>query len=148
MADSTGCRGPASDQPTTPDETPASTSRPPVPDAVAHHLASASDAGREFYGILRDIVQHHAPEATQEISYAMPVFLVDGKRLLHAAPWKAHLAIYPLPEERDLDPQTTAALATHSSGASTLKLLYKQPFPTELVDAVVRAHLARLADGR
>jgi len=72
---------------------------------VAHHLASATDAGREFYGILRDIVQRHAPEATEEISYSMPVFLVDGKRLLHAAPWKAHLAIYPLPEERDLDPQ-------------------------------------------
>ena len=115
---------------------------------MAHHLASATDAGREFYGILRDIVKLHAPEATEGISYSMPVFLLDGKRLLHAAPRKAHLAIYPLPEERDLDPQTTAALATHSSGASTLKLLYKKPFPTELVDAVVRAHLARLADGR
>ena len=80
-----------------------------MPDAVAHHLASATDAGRALYGILRDI------EATEEISYSMPVFLVDGKRLLHAAPWKAHLAIYPLPEERDLDPQTTAALATHSA---------------------------------
>ena len=90
----------------------------------------------------------HAPEATEGISYSMPVFLLDGKRLLHAAPWKAHLAIYPLPEERDLDPQAAPALADHSSGDSTLKLLYKQPFPTELVDAVVRAHLARLADGR
>lgn len=126
----------------------ASTSRPPVPGAVAHHLASTTDTGREFYGILRDIVQRHAPGATEGISYAMPVFLVDGKRLLHAFPWKAHLAIYPLPEERDLDPQASAALAAHSSGASTLKLLYTKPFPTDLVDAVVRAHLARLADGR
>ena len=51
-------------------------------------------------------------------------------------------------EAEDLDAEATAALEAHSSGASTLKLLYREEFPTLLVDAVVRAHLARLAAGR
>ena len=49
--------------------------------------------------------------------------------------------------DRDLDPAATAALEAHSSGASTLKLPYREAFPADLVDAVVRAHVARLAAG-
>ncbi len=119
-----------------------------TPDAVAHYLASTSDAGRAAYGALREIVLRHEPGATETLSYKMPTFVVGGVRLMHVSAWKAHLAIYPLPDERDLDPQASAALAARSSGASTLKLPYKEPFPTDLVDAVVRAHLARVADGR
>lgn len=120
----------------------------PTPDAVAQYLASTSDAGRAAFGALREIVTRHEPGASVTLSYNMPTFLVGGVRLLHASAWKAHLAIYPLPDERDLDPRASAALAAHSSGASTLKLPYAEPFPTDLVDAVVRAHLARVADGR
>lgn len=119
-----------------------------TPDAVARYLERTSDAGRAAYGAVRDIVLRHEPSATETLSYTMPTFVVGGVRLLHASAWKAHLAIYPLPDERDLDPEAVAALAAHSSGASTLKLPYTQPFPTDLVDAVVRAHLARVADGR
>ena len=119
-----------------------------TPDAVAHYLASTSDAGRAAYGALREIVLRHEPGATETLSYKMPTFVVGGVRLMHVSAWKAHLAIYPLPDERDLDPEASAAMAARSSGASTLKLPYKDPFPTDLVDAVVRAHLARVADRR
>ena len=119
-----------------------------TPDAVQRYLESTSEAGREFYGAVRDLVLEHAPDATESVSYNMPTFLVGGSRLLHASAWKEHLAIYPLPPAEDLDAEATAALEAHSSGASTLKLLYREEFPTDLVDAVVRAHLARLAAGR
>ena len=115
---------------------------------MARYLERTSDAGRAAYGAVREIVLRHEPAATETLSYNMPTFVVGDVRLLHASAWKAHLAIYPLPDERDLDPQASAALAAHSSGASTLKLPYSEPFPTDLVDAVVRAHLARVADGR
>ena len=119
-----------------------------TPEAVARYLESAPETGRDFYRAVRDLVLLHAPEATQTLSYNMPTFVVDGHRLLHASAWKEHLAIYPLPPAEDLDDEATAALEAHSSGASTLKLLYREEFPTDLVDAVVRAHLARVAAGR
>ena len=119
-----------------------------TPDAVDRYLESAPEAGRDFYRAVRDLVLRHAPDAGQTLSYNMPTFVVDGHRLLHASAWKEHLAIYPLPPAEDLDAEATAALEAHSSGASTLKLLYREEFPTLLVDAVVRAHLARLAAGR
>ena len=119
-----------------------------TPDAVDRYLETAPERGREFFLALRDLVLQHAPAATETLSYNMPTFVVDGSRLLHASAWKEHLAIYPLPPAEDLDAEATAALEAHSSGASTLKLLYKEEFPTDLVDAVVRAHVARVADGR
>ena len=117
-------------------------------DSVEGYLARAPETGRAFFLGVRELVQRHAPEATETLSYNMPTFLVEGHRLLHASAWKEHLAIYPLPPAQDLDPQAVADLEAHSSGASTLKLPYAQEFPTLLVDAVVRAHLARLAAGR
>ncbi|HSO65046.1 MAG TPA: DUF1801 domain-containing protein [Ornithinibacter sp.] len=119
-----------------------------TPDPVQRYLDSASDAGRAAYLAVRELVLRHAPSATETLSYGMPTFVVDGSRLLHASAWTEHLAIYPLPDERDLDPQAATDLEAHSSGASTLKLPYLEPFPTALVDAVVRAHVARVADGR
>lgn len=119
-----------------------------TPDAVDRYLQTAPENGRAFFQGVRELVLRHAPDATETLSYNMPTFLVDGQRLLHASAWKEHLAIYPLPPAEDLDTEATAALEAHSSGASTLKLLYREEFPTLLVDAVVRAHLARLAAGR
>lgn len=120
----------------------------PTVDDVDSYLAAAPEAGREFFIGVRELVHRHAPMATETLSYNMPTFVVDGHRLLHASAWKEHLAIYPLPPEEDLDPGAAAELEAHSSGASTLKLLYREEFPTRLVDAVVRAHLARVAAGR
>lgn len=119
-----------------------------TPEAVQRYVDGLSDAGRTAYLAVREIVLRHAPTATETISYSMPTFVVDGSRLLHASAWQEHLSIYPLPDAGDLDPQALADLEAHSSGASTLKLPYAQPFPTDLVDAVVRAHVARVAAGR
>ena len=117
-------------------------------DAVDNYLESVPETGRAFFVGVRELVLRHAPHATETMSYSMPTFLVDGHRLLHASAWTEHLAIYPLPPAEDLDPTAAAALEAHSSGASTLKLPYRAEFPTLLVDAVVRAHLARVAAGR
>lgn len=133
---------------TQPPTTQPSTPESSTPEPVQSYLAGVSDAGRASYAALRTLVLEHAPTATETLSYAMPTFVVGETRLLHACAWKGHLAIYPLPDPADLDPGATTDLAAHSSGASTLKLPYAQPFPTELVDAVVRAHVARVADGR
>ena len=119
----------------------------PTSDAVETYLAQASETGRAFFLSVRELVQRHAPDATETISYNIPTFLVDGHRLLHAAAWSEHLAIYPLPPPEYLDTDATAGLEAHRSGAGTLKVRYTEEFPTLLVDAVVRAHLARLADG-
>jgi uncharacterized protein YdhG (YjbR/CyaY superfamily) len=119
-----------------------------TPDAVDGYLETVPETGRAFFLAIREMVLRHAPGATETLSYNMPTFVVDGHRLLHASAWKEHLAIYPLPPAQDLDAQATASLEAHSSGASTLKLPYREEFPTDLVDAVVRAHVARVTAGR
>lgn len=123
----------------------AETPEPPdPPEQLQRYLERAPDAGRTAYLALRDIVLRQAPTATETLSYSMPTFLVDGRLLLHASAWKEHFAIYPLPGDAAL----TEELEPYTSGASTLKLLYRNGFPTELVEHVVAAHVARLAAER
>ena len=110
---------------------------PPVD--VQRYLDAAPEPGRTAYLAVREMVARHAPSATETISYDMPTFVLDGRRLFHTSAWSKHLAIYPVPD----DPALAPALAPYESGASTLKFLYRNDFPTELVDRVVAAHVDR-----
>lgn len=114
------------------------------PEQIQQYLERAPDAGRTAYLALRDIVLRQAPTATETLSYSMPTFLVDGALLLHASAWKEHFAIYPLPEDAALAEE----LEPYTAGASTLKLPYRDGFPTEVVEHVVAAHVARVAAER
>ena len=44
-----------------------------------------------------------APAATSVIRYDMPTWQLDGKSLVHAAAWKQHVSLYPVPPSGDAD---------------------------------------------
>ena len=120
-----------------------------MPDAVDRYLQTAPETGRVFFqGPCASSSVGMLPTQTETLSYNMPTFLVDGHRLLHASAWRSTWRSTRCRRPRTSMPKASDALEAHSSGASTLKLLYREEFPTLLVDAVVRAHLARLAAGR
>ncbi len=108
----------------------------PAPASVEDYLASATEEGRAAYARVADVVHAHAPDAEVRISYGIPTFFVGGKRLLHAAAWQDHLAIYPVPPGVDV--------GTHLHGKGTIRFPYAEDWPTELVETIVAGHLARI----
>lgn len=108
---------------------------------VDDYQAAQTEPGRSVLAELRRRVAQVAPDAEEVISYDMPTFAVDGRRLFHAAVWKAHLAIYPVPEATPDDPRLTDDLGGYLTGRGTLRLRYRDTIPWSLVDRVVRAHL-------
>ena len=111
--------------------------------SVADYQATQEEPGRSVLAELRQRMTALVPGVEEQITYDIPTFALDGRRFLHAATWKRHLAIYPVPESTPEDPGLAGDLAPYLSGQSTLKLVYRQGIPWPLVERVIRAHVHR-----
>ncbi|MFQ1004325.1 iron chaperone [Modestobacter sp. SSW1-42] len=107
---------------------------------VEEYLAELPADVRARVEELRRVVAEVAPGAGEAISYAMPVFTLDGAPLLHAGAWKQHIGLYPVPV---FDGALEAEVAPLRSGRDTMKLPHGAPFPRDLVTRVVQALVDR-----
>ena len=103
---------------------------------VEEYLAGLPADVRERVEELRRVVHEVVPAAEESISYAMPVFTLDGRPLLHVGAWKRHIGLYPVPR---LDPELEAEVAPHRSGRDTVQLVHSAPLPRELLVRLVQA---------
>lgn len=102
---------------------------------VEDYLASLP---REQRTVLEEIEQRVltvGPGAERVIRYDMPTWQINGTSLVHAAAWKQHLSLYPVPPEGDL--ALDADLAPYAGAKGTLKLPYAN-IDYALVERVVR----------
>ncbi len=75
------------------------------------------------------------PSAERVLRYDMPTWQVNGTSLVHAAAWKQHVSLYPVPPVGDL--VLDADLASYAGGKGTLKLPYAE-IDYDLIERVVR----------
>jgi uncharacterized protein YdhG (YjbR/CyaY superfamily) len=103
---------------------------------VDTYIASLADAeARRRMTEIRRIIHDTAADVGETISYGMPTFTTGGRRLVHVAAWKQHIAIYPVPTgddtfERDIAPYRAAR--------STARFPMRRPLPHSLVERIVR----------
>jgi len=116
-----------------------------VADEVTAYLQQSPATGQERYALVRSAVLARVGESrvSERLSYRMPTFFLAGKVLLHVGLWDEHLAIYPVPDSAT-DPALADDLAPYRRSKGTLPLPYADPWPAELVDRLVGAHLERL----
>lgn len=84
---------------------------------------------------MRKTIQSAAPQATEDIKYGMPTFILEGKNLVHFAAFKSHIGFYPAPSgiaayKKELEKYKT------SKGA--IQFPFDQPLPLGLVKAITR----------
>ncbi len=102
---------------------------------VDDYLASLSPEQRTVLEGIEQRVLAVAPGAERVIRYDMPTWQVDGTSLVHAAAWKRHVSLYPVPPEGDA--ALDADLAPYAGAKGTLKLPYDE-VDLDLVERVVR----------
>jgi uncharacterized protein YdhG (YjbR/CyaY superfamily) len=76
-----------------------------------------------------------APGATEVIRYDMPTWQLDGTSLVHAAAWKQHVSLYPVPPAGDA--QLDRDLAPYAGAKGTLKIPYGE-VDYDLIERAVR----------
>jgi uncharacterized protein YdhG (YjbR/CyaY superfamily) len=106
-----------------------------MPTTLDAYLAALSPGVRTVVDEVRRIVVDEFPAATESISYDIPTFSLQGKRLVHVAGWAKHVSVYPVPTSDD---QLLSDLGPYLSGKGTLKFLMSEPIPYDLIRRVVQ----------
>jgi len=116
-----------------------------VAEETTAYLQQAPAQGAERYALVRSAVLRQVSEdrVGERLSYKMPSFFVDGRVLLHVGLWDEHLAIYPVPDSAT-DAALEADLTPYRKAKGTLHFRYADPWPAELIDRIVAAHLERI----
>jgi uncharacterized protein YdhG (YjbR/CyaY superfamily) len=114
-----------------------------LPEVEAYFEALPA-ATRPMMDKLRDIIRRSAPEAEEVLSYGMPAFRRAGKRFVYYAAWTAHCSLYGLTGPV-LD-QFKQEVAPYITPKGMLKFDRDEPLPTALIENLIHARLAELAD--
>jgi len=103
--------------------------------SVDDYLASLPAEQRAVMEEIERRVLAVVPGAERVIRYDMPTWQVDGTSLVHAAGWKQHVSLYPVPPAGDV--ALDADLAPYAGAKGTLKLPYAD-IDYDLVERAVR----------
>lgn len=88
---------------------------------------------------MRQTIKKAAPKAKETISYNIPTFTVNGKKLVWFAAFKSHVGFYPGAAaikafKKELSPYKTAK--------GSVQFPFDEPLPLSLVERIVKARLA------
>lgn len=111
------------------------------PKDVDEYIQAAPESMQPGLREVRRIVFAAAPGVTEKISYGMPTYDVAGRRLLHFAAAKHHIAVYALVHVDGAIPKELADYVDHRS---TLHFRPDQPLPAEALSAAIKRKLGSL----
>ena len=106
---------------------------------VSEYLAATPPKARTALRQLRAAIKAAAPGITERISYRIPTFDLDGRRLLYIAAFKDHVGLYPVTAA--MVTRHGAALAPYRSGKGTLRFTLDTPIPTDLVGQLAKTRV-------
>ncbi|MEO7273862.1 MAG: DUF1801 domain-containing protein [Vicinamibacterales bacterium] len=106
---------------------------------VAEYIAGTPPKARTALKQLRAAIKAAAPGITERISYRIPTFDLDGRRLLYIAAFTEHVGLYPV------TPAMVAAhgpaIAPYRSGKGTLRFPLDAPIPVGLVGKLAKTRV-------
>jgi uncharacterized protein YdhG (YjbR/CyaY superfamily) len=112
------------------------------PKTIDEYIAPFPPEVRSILEKIRKTVRAAVPEATENVSYRMPVFRL-GSVLIYFAAFQHHIGVYP-PVSGDADLEK--ALAPYAGEKGNLRFPYDQPMRYDLVERIVRLRNRQLQE--
>ena len=109
------------------------------PTSVAAYLRTVPPAARAALQRLRTTIRAAAPEATEVISYGIPMFKHHGMLVGYAA-FKDHCSLF---MSTTLTKAYRKALASYDTSKGTIRFTADKPLPAALVRKLVKARIAQ-----
>jgi len=94
-------------------------------------------------GRVRNAIRKAAPAAQEVISYDMPTYTLDGRRLLYFAVWKQHYSIYAATQQVVAAFQTE--LAAYQIDKGTIRFPLFGPVPVKLIGRITKFRAKEVA---
>jgi uncharacterized protein YdhG (YjbR/CyaY superfamily) len=107
-----------------------------APATVEEYLDSFPDDVRAVLAEVVQAVRRGLPGAEETIRYGMPAFVMTGRYGLHVGGWKKHVGLYPVAV---LDGELEAQVAPYRTHKDTVRFVYRDGVPYDLVERVAAA---------
>ena len=101
---------------------------------IDDYIASQPIEKRATLENMRLIIQKAAPKATEDISYNMPVFKLEGNLVFFAA-FKTHYGFFPFPKTIKAFQKELTLYKTSKGG---IQFPANKPLPIKLIQAIVK----------
>lgn len=105
------------------------------PGTVEDYLDELPEGARVVVDEIRRIAAETLPDPTESLSYDMPTFSLEGRRIVYIGGWANHVSLYPSPSGDDLQ----ADMAPYLSGKGTLRFPLSSPIPYDLIARIIRS---------
>jgi uncharacterized protein YdhG (YjbR/CyaY superfamily) len=108
---------------------------------VDQYLAALPKDKRDALATLRAAIKGAAPDATEGISYQVPVFKLDGRPLVGFGAATGHCTFFVM-STSDAMRARLAALKGYKLGGGSIQFSADKPLPATLVRTLVKARIA------
>lgn len=98
------------------------------------YIADFPEAVQAILQQVRATIHKAAPEATEDIKYAIPTFVLKGN-LVHFAAFKSHIGFYPTPTGIE---EFEQELSVYKQGKGSVQFPLDQPMPLDLITRIVK----------
>jgi uncharacterized protein YdhG (YjbR/CyaY superfamily) len=103
-------------------------------ETIEEYIESFPKNVQDILSKLRDAIRKAAPDAVESISYNMPTYKLDGKRLVYFSAWKSHIGLYSIPK---VNAAFRKEMLPYEGEKGSLSFPLKKPIPYDLVTKIV-----------
>lgn len=101
---------------------------------VEEYIASFPEDVQKLLMRLRQVIVEKAPEAVESITYNMPSYKTNGRRLVYFAAYKNHIGFYALPSAHsEFGPE----LSKYKQGKGSVQFPLDKSIPWNLIGRMV-----------
>ncbi len=106
-----------------------------VSDAVEAYLSQFEGDVRQRLDAVRTVIRGSAPAATEQISYGLVGYKLNGKPLVYFGGFPNHVGLYATPNAHEAFARD---FAPYRQGKGSVQFPHTQPLPLELIERVVQ----------
>lgn len=101
---------------------------------IDEYIADFPEDVQQRLQTIRETIHKAAPEATEDIKYGIPTFILNGN-LVHFGGYKNHIGFYPAPMGIEAFQEEAAQ---YQAGKGTLQFPLDKPMPLDLIERIVK----------
>jgi len=101
---------------------------------VEEYIVQFEPEIQEILQTIRKIIHAIAPDSIESISYKMPLFSLNKKRLAYFAVFKKHIGFYPAPIGIEAFKKE---LSIYKQGKGSVQFPLNKPIPFDLIEKIV-----------
>jgi uncharacterized protein YdhG (YjbR/CyaY superfamily) len=114
----------------------------PTPQNIDEYIAGFPDDIQAILQKMRTLIHEAAPQAKEDIKYAIPTFTLNGN-LVHFAAFKNHIGFYPTPSGTEKFQQE---LSSYKAAKGSIQFPLSQPIPYDLIRRIVEFRVQESLD--